>query len=90
MYEKLKGENIEIVAVNVTSSEISEKVVHDFVQKHGLTFPIPMDVNGEVSFLYEAISIPTSYFLDSDGVIRHKKVGPMDEEYMIDQFERLP
>lgn len=90
VYEKMKGENVEIVAVNVTSSEINEKVVHDFVKKHGLTFPIPMDVKGEVSFLYEAVSIPTSYFLDTDGVIRHKKVGPMDEKYMIDQFERLP
>jgi len=90
VYEELNGEDIEIIAVNLTHSERNEKVIKDFIKKHQLTFPIPLDENGEVSYLYEAITIPTSYFVDSDGVVRLKKVGPMDEEFLREQFEKLP
>ncbi len=77
-------ENVEIVAVNLTSGD-REASVEEFVKDYGLTFPIPMDVEGEVGQKFQAVTIPTSYIIDTNGMIQHKIVGPMDET-MIEDF----
>jgi len=77
-------ENVEIVAVNLTSGD-REASVEEFVKDYGLTFPIPMDVEGEVGQKFQAVTIPTSYIIDTNGMIQHKIVGPMDEN-MIQDF----
>ena len=77
-------ENVEIVAVNLTSGD-REASVEEFVKDYGLTFPIPMDVEGEVGQKFQAVTIPTSYIIDTDGLIQNKIVGPMDEN-MIQDF----
>lgn len=79
-----QDENVEILAVNLTSGDKVESV-QNFVKDYGLTFPIPMDEAGTVGHTYEAITIPTSYMIDSNGRIQNKVVGPMDEN-MIKEF----
>ena len=79
-----EAENVEIVAVNLTSGD-REASVEEFVKDYGLTFPIPMDVEGEVGQKFQAVTIPTSYIIDTNGMIQHKIVGPMDET-MIQDF----
>ena len=79
-----QDENVEILAVNLTSGDKVESV-QNFVKDYGLTFPIPMDEEGMVGQTYEAITIPTSYMIDSNGRIQNKIVGPMDEN-MIKEF----
>lgn len=79
-----QDENVEILAVNLTSGDKVESV-QNFVKDYGLTFPIPMDETGTVGHTYEAITIPTSYMIDSNGRIQNKVVGPMDEN-MIKEF----
>jgi peroxiredoxin len=79
-----QDENVEILAVNLTSGDKVESV-QNFVKDYGLTFPIPMDEEGMVGQTYEAITIPTSYMIDSNGRIQNKVVGPMDEN-MIKEF----
>ncbi len=81
--EYAETENVEIVAVNLTSGD-REASVEAFVKDYGLTFPIPMDVEGEVGQKFQAVTIPTSYIIDTNGLIQHKIVGPMDENMMQD------
>lgn len=71
-------ENVEILAVNLTSGD-RLKNVESFIDDYSLTFPIPMDTQGEIGKAYQAITIPTSYMIDSNGRIQNKIVGPMDE-----------
>ncbi|MFJ7932852.1 peroxiredoxin family protein [Sporosarcina sp. NPDC096371] len=81
-YEKNKDkENVEIIAVNLTSEERRGiEGVEQFIDAYGLTFPIPMDTDGDVMMQYKVITIPTTYMIGTDGVIAFKKVGPMDEK----------
>ena len=83
--KKAKDLNVEIIAVNLTSAEKGlnkiEKV-EKFIDEYQLTFPIPLDTYGEVGNTYRIIPIPTSYIIDSNGVIQQKIVGPMDEKMM--------
>ncbi|MCZ8536607.1 redoxin domain-containing protein [Paenisporosarcina quisquiliarum] len=81
-------ENVEILAVNLTSGDSADKV-DDFVRDYGLTFPIPMDVEGAVGQTFEAITIPTSYMIDTKGRIQNKIVGPMDDQMIEDFVSKL-
>ena len=81
-------ENVEILAVNLTSGDSADKV-EDFVRDYGLTFPIPMDVEGSVAQTFEAITIPTSYMIDTKGRIQNKIVGPMDDQMIEDFVSKL-
>jgi thiol-disulfide isomerase/thioredoxin len=48
-----------------------------FAAEFGLTFPIPLDRDGDVSGVYGARALPMSFFVDADGVIRDVFIGPM-------------
>lgn len=52
--------------------------VQAYVDKLGLTFPIPMDAEFAVSELYNVRGLPTTFFIDPDGVIRQIWLGEMN------------
>ncbi|MUK90672.1 redoxin domain-containing protein [Ornithinibacillus sp. L9] len=84
------GDEIEILAVNVTGSEKNEQAVHDFIDEYSYTFPILLDTAMNVSDEYKAITIPTTYFIGTDGTIQHpRKAGPMTYEFMEEMLEEL-
>lgn len=87
--EQAKDENVVILAVNLTTEDKGLGKIEDFVEEFGLEFPIPMDENGDVGALYQAVSIPTSYAIDTEGRIQNKVVGPMDETMMEQLIEEL-
>ncbi|GLB61128.1 TlpA disulfide reductase family protein [Cytobacillus sp. NCCP-133] len=90
LYNKYKDENFDIVAVNLTNTEKNSGDAERFVEELGLTFTIPLDEKGAVGADYEVLAYPTSYFIDSDGVIREKVLGALNEEYMEKEIKRLP
>lgn len=82
--------DFEMIAVNLTTSERrGHEGIEEFVDAYGLTFPIPLDEDGKVGEAYNAISIPTTYMLGTDGTVGQKIVGPMDEEMMADLIDNL-
>lgn len=81
-YEENKDEGIEIVAVNLTNLDKGRNTIETFIEDYGLTFTIPLDEDGKIGETYQTFSIPTSYILDADGIIKSKIIGPMDEEMM--------
>ncbi|RFU69979.1 TlpA family protein disulfide reductase [Peribacillus saganii] len=81
-YEKNKDKDVIILAVNLTSEENGQAAIEKFVKKYDLTFPILLDKEGQVGETYQTFTIPTSYIVDTQGVINKKIVGPMDEEMM--------
>ncbi|WP_163102198.1 redoxin domain-containing protein [Peribacillus alkalitolerans] len=71
-----------ILAVNIDP----QNDVEGFIDSMGVTFPIALDEDGEVNKMYKILTIPTTYFIDSDGVIQGKFIGAMSlkdmEEHM--------
>lgn len=82
-YEKNQEQGIEILAVNLTNLDNGKPDIKSFVEDYELTFPIPLDEEGVVGMQYQTFTIPTSYIIDTSGVITKKIVGPMNEEMMI-------
>ena len=88
-YEAYRDRGLEILAVNTTYQD-SQAAAAGFVQEYGLTFPVPMDQTGEVSRSYLLRALPTSFFIDRDGVIRSVVIGgPMSRTTIQTTVERL-
>ncbi|MCM3599948.1 TlpA family protein disulfide reductase [Robertmurraya korlensis] len=90
LYKEHKEDGFVILALNMTNTEDSLEDVTTFVEEQKLTFPILLDEKGEVSAEYEILAYPTSYFIDSSGVIRNKVTGALDKEKMDKELMRLP
>lgn len=89
IYKKYKGEGIEIIAVNATVGKETEEKVKQFIDVHQLTFPVPLDTDGEVVQMYGIYGMPTSYFIDENGVVRSFYFGMMTEEMIIRELKKL-
>ncbi|MDA2392009.1 MULTISPECIES: redoxin domain-containing protein [Bacillus] len=90
-FYKEHKENVEILAVNYTPSEKGggEEKVSNFAKEKGITFPILLDKNIDVTTAYKVITIPTSYFIDTKGVIQDKFIGPMTQKEMEKRVAKL-
>lgn len=84
-----ENEDINILAVNLTDTENSYDNIPKFVKNFGMEFPVLMDEASEVATKYEIQPIPTSYMIDSDGIIQYKAMGAMNYDLMIREFENM-
>ncbi|MEH7382923.1 redoxin domain-containing protein [Bacillus sp. JJ1533] len=81
-YVENKDSNAVLLSVNLTTAEKKSSDVAKFVEDYALTFPVMLDETGNIGQIYQAHAIPTSYLIDSRGIVRKKIVGPMDKEMM--------
>jgi cytochrome c biogenesis protein CcmG, thiol:disulfide interchange protein DsbE len=89
VYKKYKDSGLEVLAVNTTFQD-SEGEAAAFAQEFGLSFLIPLDRTGAVSRQYQLRALPTSYFIDRQGIIRSVVVGgPMDDTLIASKVEEL-
>lgn len=89
VYEEYQVQGFEILAVNSTVQDTRSNI-EPFVSEYGLTFPILLDRQGEVTRLYRVMSLPTSFFIGKDGVISEVVIGgPMDEALLKARIENL-
>jgi peroxiredoxin len=51
------------------------EAVRDFVQAEGLTFPVIMDEQAEITSLYKVRGVPFTYLIDPTGRIEGKVIG---------------
>lgn len=83
VYESYRDQGFTILAVDVQDDRTEVK---SFVEELGLTFPVLLDSRGEVSRSYRIRGLPTSYFVDQDGVIIGRELGPVDKGWMIEHL----
>lgn len=89
VYQKYKNQEVEIVAVNSTVGKETVDKVKKFTEELNITFPIPLDVEAEVFKVYQIYGLPTTYFINTKGVIHFVHFGPMDESFMIQELEKM-
>lgn len=89
LYQKLKGENFEILAVSIDS--LGEKVVAPFMKKYKLTFPALIDSAGAIRMGYRTTGVPESFIIDKDGILVKKIIGSLDwtKPEILHLFQRL-
>lgn len=87
VYDRYRDQGFTVLAVNLLETDVE---VTEFTSELALTFPILMDRNAEVFFLYRVRGLPTTFFLDQAGVIQSLKIGgPMLEDFIEGQVTDL-
>ncbi|MBI5683183.1 MAG: redoxin domain-containing protein [Deltaproteobacteria bacterium] len=76
-YKNLKDKGFEILAVNV---EDPRDKAMNFVHELKLTYPILLDEDQKAAGQYKVYGIPTSFFIDKNGIVRGRVFGGMDEK----------
>ena len=87
-YEENKDENVVVLAVNMTTTEKNMNEAVNLIDEMKMTFPIAFDKEGKVQEQFRVKAYPTSYILDSKGIIQHVVIGQLNyadlEKMMLD------
>jgi peroxiredoxin len=88
-YRFYKDRGLVMLGVNLTDQD-SLKDVESFVQEFRLTYPILLDRDGAVGLLYQLNGLPTTFFINREGIIRTVVIGgPMSETFIRSKIEAL-
>lgn len=78
----------ELVVVGVNQQE-STAVIADFAAEFGLTYPLLVDASGEINRTYAVFGLPTTLFIDAEGVIVDIAPGAITAAYLEERTAQL-
>ncbi len=81
IYEEWTNKGLVVLAVDIgeSSSEVEE-----FMQGYNLSFTVLLDTKQDVAQRYNITGIPTTFFLDKDGIIQDKVIGAFQNKAQIE------
>jgi len=82
VYEEYSSQGLIFVAVNIAENPAQ---VERFMQDNGLTIPVLLDTKAKVASTYNISGIPTTLFIDKDGIIKDKRIGAFTNKSEIEQ-----
>lgn len=85
-YEEYQDRGLVILGVNVTQQDTLADA-QAYVSEFKITFPVPLDENGEALRAFRVPGLPTSFFIDQQGFIRNVVIGKMDWATMLEGLE---
>ena len=82
IYEEWSGKGLEVLAIDIGESPSEVK---KFLQNQGLSLPVLLDTKKNVAQKYNITGIPTTFFIDSDGIIQEKVIGAFPSKGAIEK-----
>ena len=76
-YDKNKGNGLVIVGLNLQEGR---DLIKPFADDFGIDYPVLIDRDGEVGDQYHLLGLPTTYFIDANGVIVSIFRGPLEDK----------
>ncbi len=80
----------EVMLLTVAGSQSEEELVRSFISNGNYNFTVCLDPGEDAFNRYELTSIPKTYFIDKDGVIRRIQqgmfTGPGEIEFMLNSY----
>jgi cytochrome c biogenesis protein CcmG/thiol:disulfide interchange protein DsbE len=93
VYRKLRDQGLVIVGVDLRNQEqpgtAGDANVRSFIAQYSVTYPIALDVSGDIARAYQIYPIPTSFFIDPSGTIRYMAVSKVTAAEVENPFARL-
>ncbi len=74
VYQKYKDKDVVVIGIDILEPE---DVVRQFVEQGGYSWTFVFDTSGEVAANYRIAAIPTSLFIDREGIIQAVNIGAM-------------
>lgn len=78
-----------LVSFLAINSQEDQSIVKSFIRRGGYDIPFALDKYGDVSEDYGLKSVPTSYFVDKNGVIRDVYIGTISQDMFTDKIESI-
>ncbi|KAB2952524.1 TlpA family protein disulfide reductase [Heliorestis acidaminivorans] len=78
-------DDVVIIGVNLTFQD-DLRDVNKFLELAKITFPIVLDESGDVTLAYHVGGLPTTYFIDKNGVIQNVKMGAISSKSELEAF----
>jgi peroxiredoxin len=85
-YEKHRDHGWVVIGIDMFEPLQAITVFRD---EFGLTFPVALDLNGNVSHTYEIRGTPTNILIDAEGWIVDRRLGYMSEEQIEEMLETV-
>jgi peroxiredoxin len=81
IHDEWSGKGLVVLAINIgdSSSEAEQ-----FLQNHNLSLPVLLDTGKVVAQRYNIRGIPTTFFIDKDGIIQEKIIGAFPNKEAIE------
>ena len=76
-YEAAKGKGLVVLGINLSENA---QTVKGFVKEYKLTFPILLDNDSTVADRYGIDPIPSTFFVDKEGIVQDIHIGELDKE----------
>ena len=73
LYGEFSGQGFVVIGIAVRERK---EIVKKYVKKHKMTFPVLLDVSGDVEKKYGVRAHPEHFLLNRDGVLMGKTLGP--------------
>lgn len=81
VYDEQKDTELVMLIVDIGESP---DTINDFLQDNALSLPVIIDTDGTVARTYGLSGIPTTFFIDRDGIIKSKIIGAFPNKAAID------
>ena len=89
VYDEFQDQGFIVLGVNSTHQDNLGDAI-TFTQIRKLSFPILLDRDGSVGSLYEVRALPSTFFVDPQGIIQEVVIGgPMSEALLRIRAEQL-
>jgi len=76
VYRRHHDKGLAVVAINAGQDRAT---ITAFVAKVGFSYPALLDETSAIAKRYGVLGLPTTYFIDAQGIVRGKIVGEADE-----------
>lgn len=89
IYREYKNDGLIVLAINMTYQDTFENI-EPFIDEYELTFPILLDQSNSVGSAYQLRSLPSSFFIDREGIVNEIVIGgPMAEALLRTRVESI-
>jgi peroxiredoxin len=78
VYEKYKGQNVEVLAISVDQGSDVASKVRSFVKENRVNYPVLID-DKKVNVSYGVGNVPVAFVIDKQGKVAKKHIGFMEE-----------
>jgi thiol-disulfide isomerase/thioredoxin len=80
-HQQYGDQGLVVIGVNLTDDELAqgrnEEAIRAYLAQFGVTYPVALDMEGEITNAYRVFPLPTSFFIDGEGRIRYVHIGEL-------------
>ena len=88
IHAEYQGQDFQVITINAIEQDSVDKV-QSTVNQMGMTFPVLLDHGDQFAKMYQTLFLPTTFYVDANGVIRSITLGDSSEAEFRGKIKQL-